>query len=207
MPVMKLFARRGKTVRTMTQGRAGLNRWKLERWLQAISETGGAMLLEFALSLPFLLAFVVGVVQFGGAFNLKQKMANAAREGARVMVSNPLTDINCQSQYCSAQAAAHAVANYMTNNGVDSSCIDPSAGTSTGTETWTFTCGNGTSLTINHLYSYTTSVGDLQTGTQVTVTYPYTWFFNRVIKLLVPGSNLALPNRLTETAVMHNIVN
>ena len=203
---MKLPARSGKTLRTMTQGRAALNRWKLERWLEAASETGGAMLLEFALSLPFLLAFVVGVVQFGGAFNLKQKMANAAREGARVMISNPLQDINCQSSNCSAQAAAQAVANYMTNNGVDSSCIDPSSGTSTGTETWTFTCGNGTSLTINHQYSYTTSVGDPETGTQVTVTYPYTWFFNNIITLLVPGSNLALPNRLTETSVMQNIV-
>lgn len=204
---MKSISQTGKTLRTMTQGRAVWNRLKLERWLQAVSETGGAMLLEFALSLPFLLAFVVGVVQFGGAFNLKQKMANAAREGARVMISNPLADQNCQSSNCSAQAAAQAVANYMTNNGVDSSCIDPSTPTSTGTGTWTYTCGNGTSVTINHLYSYATSVGNLQTGTKVTVTYPYSWFLNNVIKLLVPGSNLVLPNSLTETSVMQNIVN
>ncbi|HET7215859.1 MAG TPA: hypothetical protein VFL79_19875, partial [Terriglobia bacterium] len=65
---------------------------------------------------------------------------------------------------------------------------------------------NGISLTINHQYNYTTSTGDPQTGTQVILTYPYTWAFNNVIKLLVPGSNLALPNTLTETAVMKNIV-
>ncbi len=207
MPVMKPLSHTGKRIRTMTQERAVRNRPKLERLLQAVSVTEGAMLLEFSLSLPFLLAFVVGVVQFGGAFNLKQKMANAAREGARVMISNTLTDLNCQSSYCSAQAAAQAVANYMTNNGVDSSCIDPSSPTSTGTETWTYTCGNGISLTINHLYTYTTSTGDPLTGTKVTVTYPYSWFFNNVITLLVPGSNLALPNSLTETSVMQNIVN
>lgn len=189
----------------MTQERAVRNRSKLERMLQAAIETEGAMLLEFSLCLPFLLVFVVGVVQFGGAFNLKQKMANAAREGTRVMISNTVSDTSCGSGYCSAQAAAQAVANYMTNNGVDSSCINPSSPTSIGTESWTYTCGNGTSLTINHLYSYTSSTGALETGTKVTVTYPYTWFFNNVIKLLVPGSRLVLPNRLTETSVMQNI--
>lgn len=202
---MKLHSLSGKTFRTMTQGRAVSNRFKPGRLHQAVSGTEGALLLEFALTLPFLLVFVVGIVEFGGAFNLKQKMANAAREGTRVMVSNPLDDQSCLSGYCSAQAAAQAVANYMTNNGVDSSCIDPSTPTSTGTETWTYTCANGISLTINHQYNYTTSVGNPETGTQVTVTYPYSWFFNNVIKLLVPGSNIVLPNRLTETSVMQNI--
>ena len=41
----------------------------------------------------------------------------------------------------------------------------------------------------------------------MTVTYPYTWFFNDIIKLLVPSANLSLPNSLTETAVMQNIAN
>lgn len=203
---MKLHSHQGKTFRTMAQELSAGKRSKPVRFLQMFAGTEGAQLLEFALVLPVMLTFVVGIVQFGGAFNLKQKMANAAREGTRVMISNTLTDQSCASSYCSAQAAAQAVANYMTNNGVDSSCINPSSPTSTGTETWTYTCGNGISLTINHLYNFTTSVGNLQTGTKVTVTYPYNWFFNNIIKLLVPGSNLALPNRLTETSVMQNIV-
>ncbi|HET7212006.1 MAG TPA: TadE/TadG family type IV pilus assembly protein [Terriglobia bacterium] len=203
---MKPISHKGKTFRTMAQERAVLKRSRPARFLQAFIGTEGSQLLEFALVLPVMLVFAVGIVQFGGAFNLKQKMANAAREGARVMVSNPLTDQNCLSTYCSPQAAAQAVANYMTNNGVDSSCIDPSTPTSTSGETWTYACGSGISLTINHQYNYTTSVGNPQTGTQVTVTYPYTWAFNSVIKLLVPGSNIALPNSLTETAVMKNIV-
>jgi Flp pilus assembly protein TadG len=207
MPVTKSISQTVKSIRTMTQGRAVWNRSKPERLRQAVSGTEGSMLLEFALSLPFLLVFVVGVVQFGGAFNLKQKEANAAREGARVMVSNPVADINCLTLDCSAQAAAQAVANYMTQNSVDSSCIDPTTPTSTGTESWTYTCASGISLTINHQYYYTTSVGNPETGTQVIVTYPYSWFFNNVITLLVPGSNIALPNSLTETSVMQNLVN
>lgn len=171
--------------------------------------TEGSQLLEFGLTLPFLLVFVIGIIQFGGAFNLKQKMANAARESARIMVSNTVADSGCTSSgsNCSAQAAAQAVANDMTNAGVDSSCISPTGLTSSGTESWSDTCGNGISLTINHQYVYTPSGGSLVTGTEVTVTHPYTWFFNDVIHLLVPGAHLALPNSLTETAVMQNIAN
>jgi len=163
----------------------------------------GAQLLEFAMVLPFLLVFVVGIIQFGGAFNLKQKMANAAREAARIMVSNILADSSCSGTNCSAQAAASAVANYMTNAGVDSSCLNSAGATSAGTEAWTFAC-NGITLTINHQYVYA-SGGAPVTGTQVTLTYPYKWFFNDVIRLLVPNSNLGLPSTLTETAVMENI--
>lgn len=181
-----------------------------------VNETEGAQLLEFALVLPFLLVFLVGIIEFGGAFALKQKMANAAREGARIMVSNSLKDTNSNctgtGTPCSVQWAAGAVATYMTKDGQDSSCIVPAAPTSSGNDTWTYTCPNGISLTINHSYdySYTPSGGGTPVpyqGTQVTLTYPYSWFFNNVIRLLVPGSNVGLPTRLTESAVMQNIAN
>ena len=44
----------------------------------------GAQLLEFALVLPLLVVLVIGVSDFGGAYTLKDKLANAAREGARI---------------------------------------------------------------------------------------------------------------------------
>lgn len=181
---------------------------------RAVAKEEGAQLVEFALVLPFLLVFVVGIVEFGGAFALKQKMANAAREGARIMVSNSLQSTNCSntSTPCPVQWAAGAVSQYMTDDGVNSSCIAPGSPTSSGTDTWTYSCANGISLTINHNYTYyyTTSGGGSPvpyTGTQVTLTYPYSWFFNNIIKLLVPGSNPGLPTRLTESAVMQNIAN
>lgn len=169
-------------------------------------QTEGAQLLEFAMVLPFLLVILVGIIQFGGAFLLKQKMANAAREGARIVVSNGLSDTSCGSAPCSIQAAAAAVADYMTNTGVDSSCINPSSLSSAGTFMWTVSCANGISIKINRDLPYTTAAGQPLTGTQVTLTYPYSWFFNNVIKLLVPSSSLSLPTTLTETAVMQNLV-
>lgn len=176
------------------------------RILRVAAPTEGAQLLELALVLPLLLVFVVGIIQFGGAFNLKQKEANAAREGARVMVSNDLSSTTCTSGYCSVQAAASAMANYMTNASFDSSCIDPTAPSTTGPPTWTYSC-NGITLSINNQYLYTPTGGSPETGTQVTVTYPFNWFFNDIIKLLVPNARLSIPNSLTETAVMQNLSN
>jgi len=177
--------------------------------LRAAARTEGAQLLEFALVLPFLLVFLVGIIQFGGAFNLKQNMANAAREGARIVISTSSTDSSCSgSTPCAIQAAANAMANYMTNAGRNSSCITPGSPSSSGTLTWTYACGSGISMTINRGYTYPSPDGVTWiTATKVTVTYPYTWFFNNIIKLLEPGSSASMPTTLTETAVMQNIAN
>jgi Flp pilus assembly protein TadG len=204
---MTIFGpRTGKTLRTLLQRFAVRQTSAPIRILHVVAGTEGSQLLEFGLALPFLLVFLLGIIQFGGAFNLKQKEANAAREGARIVVSNTLADSSCTSTNCSVQTAVNAMANYMTDAGVDSSCINPASPSSSGTLTWTYSC-KGISMTINHAYVYTPSGGTLVTGTQVTLTYPYTWFFNDIIKLLVPKSNIGLPTSLTETAVMQNIAN
>jgi Flp pilus assembly protein TadG len=167
----------------------------------------GAQLLEFALALPFLLVIVIGIIDFGGAFNLKQKMTNAAREGARMAISNTLSDTSCSSSTpCSIQAAAKAVANYMTSDGVNSSCINPSSPSSTGTQLWTFTCPSGISLTIDRGYTFTPAGGFPIQATKVTLTYPYTWTFSHIVGLLVRGAQANLPSTLTSTAVMQNLV-
>lgn len=198
--------RTGKRLRVLVQRSSPAQPPAGRRILRTAARTEGAQLVELALALPLLLVFVVGIIQFGGAFNLKQKEANAAREGARVMVSNDLSSTTCTSGYCSVQAAASAVANYMTNASFDSSCIDPTAPSTTGPPTWTYSC-NGITISINNQYPYTDSAGNPETGTQVTVTYPFTWFFNDIIKLLVPNASLSIPNSLTETAVMQNLSN
>ncbi|MGH7542315.1 MAG: TadE/TadG family type IV pilus assembly protein [Gemmatimonadota bacterium] len=46
----------------------------------------GQSLLEFAIILPILLALLVGIFEFGVAWNRKQVLTNAAREGARLAV-------------------------------------------------------------------------------------------------------------------------
>ena len=45
--------------------------------------TEGTQLVELAVTLPLLVVMVVGIFDFGGAYNLKQKLNDTAREGAR----------------------------------------------------------------------------------------------------------------------------
>jgi Flp pilus assembly protein TadG len=45
----------------------------------------GAVAVEFALLLPVLLVLVVGIVEFGRAYNTQITLTHAAREGVRVM--------------------------------------------------------------------------------------------------------------------------
>src|ERR1035441_4813911 len=53
----------------------------------------GSALLEFAIVLPLLVVFVVGIYDFSGAFNQKQKIAQAAQEGAILAGAQPMSDI------------------------------------------------------------------------------------------------------------------
>ena len=203
---------RHTTERVSCAGAQPTSRVHTPRW-KSLSELlvdgSGTQLLEFAMALPFLLVFVVGIIDFGGAFNLKQNLANAAREGARIAVSNPLTNQNCSgSTPCSIEAAADAVKEYLSNAAIDASCINPTAPTGSGAKTWTYTCGNGTTLTINRGLVFFSGgpAGQAIESTKVTLTYPYSWMFNRVIGLLVKGAGAALPATLTTSAVMQNLV-
>ena len=49
------------------------------------SERGQA-LAEFALVLPLVMFFIAGIIEFGRAWNIKQAVTDAAREGARYAV-------------------------------------------------------------------------------------------------------------------------
>jgi hypothetical protein len=52
-----------------------------------------SQIVEFAVSLPLLVLFVVGIFDFSSAITLKQKLTNAAREGARVAAADPANDL------------------------------------------------------------------------------------------------------------------
>ena len=58
-----------------------------------LREVQGAALLEFAITLPLLVVFVVGIFDFSGAFNQKQKIEQAAQEGAIIAGAQPMSDI------------------------------------------------------------------------------------------------------------------
>ena len=101
----------------------------------------GAALLEFAVSLPLLVVFVVGIFDFSGAFNQKQKIAQAAQEGAIIAGAQPMSDIQTTNgNPTSLQAVATAVYNSLSGSGVLESGACPPPYTATGGPalTWTY---------------------------------------------------------------------
>ena len=51
----------------------------------------GAIAVEFALIMPILLLFLLGIVQFGSAFFMQNNMLNTARELARRLATEQIT--------------------------------------------------------------------------------------------------------------------
>ena len=56
------------------------------RWGAARLDERGQALAEFALVLPLILFFIASILEFGRAWNIKQAVTDAAREGARYTV-------------------------------------------------------------------------------------------------------------------------
>lgn len=153
----------------------------------------GSQLLEFALALPILLILVVGVWDFGSAFALKQKLTNAAREGARIIVSTPMNNptpaTGCSSTVpCAIVSAATGVQQYLTDARLDGSWINPSApsaSTACPSGEWTYDSGtSGESLVIKADVAITPTGGVVPAitapagsidATEVTLTWPLKW--------------------------------
>jgi Flp pilus assembly protein TadG len=98
---------------------------------------GGQSLIEFAIVLPVLLALVIGIFEFGRAWNVYQVITNAAREGARTAVV-PTTE--------SEDAVYAVIQNYF-----DRSALDGDLGTVTVDG---FQSGVGQPLTVEIQYPY-----------------------------------------------------
>jgi len=156
--------------------------------------------LEFALAAPLLLVFAIGIMDFGGAYNLKQKLNNTAREAARYAANQSSTIFDVQTA-SAAQAVGNVVQNYLTNAGLTQCTF-----TAPGNPTLVYTYGGnpaGCSLVINRAYNV--GSGPTIISTQVTLTYPYAWTVGRIIKLILPGSTLSLPTTVSSDAIMQNI--
>lgn len=59
---------------------------RARRWSAALTDERGQALAEFALVLPLILLFIAAILEFGRAWNIKQAVTDAAREGARYTV-------------------------------------------------------------------------------------------------------------------------
>jgi Flp pilus assembly protein TadG len=149
----------------------------------------GAELLELALVLPLLLVMLVGVIDFGQAWVLKDKLAGAARDAARVAVGDFNDTLNPQcaaATPCSVQAAASAAITALNNANVNTCGLDPSTtAPAAGTFTWTYTseCSNPLTIKIERAVPEMVD-GTTSLCTRVTITDPYNWTFGSVASLL-----------------------
>ena len=196
--------------------------WRRLVRTKLVRDERGAALVEFAITLPVLVVFVVGIYDFSGAFNQKQKIAQAAQEGAIIAGAQPMNDIEPLNPNAngpdSLQPVVTAVLNSLTGSKViqTGACTAPGTASHSGTSlTWTFTiagcsatyAGDNLVILINRgSSSIPSSVGGLAPVTTiVTVSYPYHWRFGSVIQLLFPGPNGYLtPAQVTETSTVHN---
>ncbi|HVM94315.1 MAG TPA: TadE family protein [Terriglobales bacterium] len=196
-------------------------------------QSEGSAILEFAIAVPLLVVFVVGIYDFSGAFNQKQKIEQAAQEGAIIAATQPMTDIvpgsttTPEAGPASLQPAVVAVFNSLAASGVlpnanqtggtcAASPLSETQAVLTYTYKFTGCSGNaaGTSPgclgdTSDTLYvvinrGWVTGTSPTVVGTTVTVSYDYDWRFNSVIQLLIPGAGYAARTCITESASVHN---
>ncbi|MGA8617027.1 MAG: TadE/TadG family type IV pilus assembly protein [Candidatus Sulfotelmatobacter sp.] len=166
-----------------------------------------SQVVETALSLPLLVLFVVGIFDFGGALTLKQKLTNAAREGARVAASDPASDLFAAVPV-SVSDAIQVVDNYLASEKINDCGLGPTPAAPTQANlTWTYTAngggcpGSGISVAINRGCS-TLENGIYLIGTCVTIQYAYKWELNSVSGLT--GGRFVGPTTLTTVAEAFN---
>jgi Flp pilus assembly protein TadG len=167
----------------------------------------GAQLVELAVILPLLMVIIVGIFDFSQAFNLKQRLGSAAFQGARVGSSEPTADLS-QATPMSVTAIRDVVDTYLKRAEIDD-CGLSAVSASGPPLTWTATgaCTSGTfTLTIQRGQAFPATIPPVTyiVSTQVTISYPYRWLFNRVIGLVVSGASYAGVSQLTTTAIVPN---
>ncbi len=158
MPVSRILHRRdifcpAKCVRTIASS-----------VLPLLAEERGSALLEFSITLPLLVVFVVGIYDFSGAFNQKQKIEQAAQEGAILAGAQPMTDVtggtaSVPTNPDSLKAVVTAIFNSLAGSGAlpnanTGSCVMPPPAPSqpNGGLSWTYTISGCSSATgINNL--------------------------------------------------------
>ena len=186
-----------------------------ERLRSLCSDTRASQIAEFAVALPLLMVMVVGILDFGNAYNIKQKVTNTAREAARVGASQPTNDLTSATP-ASVLAIRDLVANSLQSSRLNNcglvTAVAPPPGAANPWR-WTFTVSCGTAgnlvLTVDRGYVFTSAItaggnNVKMIATNVTLLYPYQWQFNRVITVLIPSSIFPATTQIAVGSVMVN---
>jgi Flp pilus assembly protein TadG len=202
--------------------------WSWFRLSRLSRDDRAAQVVEFAVALPLMVVFVVGIFDFSGAFTLKQKLTNVARDAARAAAADPATDLlapqNTATGPISVWDASQIVDNYLIANHLNECGLGATVPVYSPTLTWTFTAhtscpgGGNLILIVNRGYYFPAAASGQpptvsctpvapagQTAvisTCVSIQYPYQWRFGRAASLL--GSATALPSQVSAVAVAMN---
>jgi Flp pilus assembly protein TadG len=189
-------------------------KWPIRGWtLEPFSDSSGSQLLEFAVALPLLVVFVVGIFDFGGAFNLKQILNNIAREGARFASSLPRNDLDAIGTPQSVTAIRDLVVAHLQASRLNDCGLATQPAANGPVTTWTYTTAGGgcprpVVLTIERGYAFPTVMGAYTfnvMSTRISLKYPYSWHFNQVITLLVPGATYQSVTQINTDATVPNM--
>lgn len=164
-------------------------------WRRLAASAHGSQIVEFAVTAPLLVVFVVAIYDFGQAFNTREKLNFSARDGARFASTQPTADLS-QRLPPSVDAIRDLVDADLVAAGMNDCGLGPI--TPAGTLIWTATgtCSNGAALTLTIdrgivIPDPSASPPVQQIATRVDLQYPYQWQFNGVIQLVAPGATYA----------------
>jgi Flp pilus assembly protein TadG len=185
---------------------------RFHRWKGLVSDASGSQLLEFAVALPLLVVFVVGIFDFGTAFNVKQKINNITREAARFASILPTSDLDAIGTPASITAIRDLVDSHLQAGRMNDCGLAGQAAVNGPALTWTYTAAAGCPaplvLTIERGYSFQSIIAGNTfnvMSTRVTLLYPYQWQFNRVIGLMAPGATYPGVSQITTDAIVPNM--
>ncbi len=183
----------------------------------ALQGTAGVQIVELAIVLPLLMVLLVGIFDFGNAFNLKQKLTNVARAAARFGSNSPTNDLNAGGTPNSVTSIRNFVDDSLVAQGVNECNLIRTGGAQSAPQLlWTFTAtGNGCvapGLTVVIDRSCCAS-GILTAGspsaqviaTHIQISYSYQWTFNNVISLIAPGSSYPGVSQISVDAYVPNL--
>ena len=201
---------------------------RLKALARSSASEHGAQLVEFAVALPLLVVFVVGIFDFSNAFTLKQRLTNIARDAARAASVDPSNDLKGPAAGTNPVSVTDVF--YIVDNYLRSANLNDCGITSTATNpqplTWQFSAnGNGClsdglTITVNRGYYFPAAgsppnpdvtcqplqaVPAGQTAviaTCVSIQYAYPWRFGQAASLL--GRNTVLPAQITAVTVSLN---
>ena len=171
----------------------------------------GSQIMEFALVLPLLVVFVVGIYDFGQAFNVKEKLNFAAKDGARFGAAQPTNDLT-QDRPTSVQAIRDLVDADLIAAGISDCGLGQITRSPSSSHVWTAqgTCTQNSAftLTIDRGFVFQGTQGPAEQlnmiATRLDINYPYQWHFASVIKLIDPNSTAAGTTQIDTDAIALN---